>query len=464
MNTLVTAAVTAIQLTSITASGTYSNHRAKTPLFFAGITLACSEGFAGIWRLDCLLLGMKMGLTRKRDLRDGDAIWTTYRVPRIVGCRLRRSTHADVVVVGAGISGAMIAQSLVAAGKKVLIVDRRRAALLGSTAASTALLQFELDTPLTKLATSIGKRSAEQVWLASRDAVNELRTRTHQLGINAHFKSRPSLYLAGDLLDASGLAREVKHRQRIGLASEYLDRQALRHHFGINRSAALLNHGNAEANPVKLAAGYLRAAIKAGARFHAPHDIVDINCSRSGTSLLTDDGICIHARHVVLCTGYELAKIVPNTNNRVLSTWVIATRPQPGALWPQQALIWEASEPYLYLRTTEDGRVICGGEDEDLLDTEKRNSLTVRKTGRIERKLHHLFPHLDSRAVASWTGSFGGSPNGMPTIGQIPGFPKCYAVMGYGGNGITFSMLATRLITAEVMGKKVNEARLFAFK
>jgi glycine/D-amino acid oxidase-like deaminating enzyme len=41
-------------------------------------------------------------------------------------------------------------------------------------------------------------------------------------------------------------------------------------------------------------------------------------------------------------------------------------------------LIWEASEPYLYLRTTEDGRVICGGEDEDFADTEKRDSLTKR--------------------------------------------------------------------------------------
>jgi glycine/D-amino acid oxidase-like deaminating enzyme len=51
----------------------------------------------------------------------------------------------------------------------------------------------------------------------------------------------------------------------------------------------------------------------------------------------------------------------------------------------------------------------------------------------------------------------------MPTIGQIPGYPKCYAVMGYGGNGITFSMLATKLITAAVLGKKLPEARLFGF-
>jgi glycine/D-amino acid oxidase-like deaminating enzyme len=405
-----------------------------------------------------------MGLTRKRDLRDGAAVWSTYAVPKILGTRLRRSIRTDVVIVGAGISGSMIAQSLTEAGKRPLIVDRRRAALLGSTAASTALLQFELDTPLTTLSAAIGSRRAERVWIASRNAVNELRTRSHRLGIEAHFESRPSLYLAGNVLNARGLQREVARRQRIGLASEFLDRQTLRHHFGIDRPAALLNHGNAEANPVELAAGYLRKALDAGARFHAPHDIVDIDCNRRGTTLLTNDGIHIHGRHVIFCTGYELVNIVPATGNRILSTWAIATRPQPEAIWPQKALIWEASEPYLYLRTTKDGRVICGGEDEDFSDTAKRDSLTPRKTKRIEEKLHRLFPGIDSRAAVSWTGSFGGSPNGMPTIGAIPGYPKCYAVMGYGGNGITFSMLATKLITAAVLGKKAPEAGLFAFE
>ena len=407
--------------------------------------------------------GEYMGLTRKRDLRDGDAVWTSYRVPTIRGARLRQSVSAEVVVVGAGISGSMIAQSLTEAGKRPLIIDRRRAALLGSTAASTALLQFELDTPLTKLSASIGRRKAENVWIASRNAVNELRTRTHRLGIEAHFESRPSLYLAGNVLNAQGLKREVAQRQRIGLASEYLDRSTLRHHFGIDRPAAILNHGNAEANPVELAAGYLQKALKAGARLHAPHDIVDIDCNRRGTTLLTNDGIHIHGRHVIFCTGYELAKIVPATNKTVLSTWAIATRPQPEAIWPQKALIWEASEPYLYLRATVDGRVICGGEDEDFSNTEKRDSLTLQKTKRIEKKLLRLFPWIACQAVFSWAGSFGGSPNGMPTIGAIPGYPRCYAVMGYGGNGITFSMLATKLITAAVLGKKLPEAALFAF-
>lgn len=405
-----------------------------------------------------------LGLTRKRDLRDGRPVWKSFAVPQISGQRLRRSTRADVVIVGAGISGAILAQSLTEAGLRPLIVERRRAALLGSTAASTALLQFELDTPLTQLIRRIGRKAAGQVWIASRDAVNELRTRSHRLKIGAAFASRPSLYLSGNVLDARGLRKEVRARQKIGLASEYLDRRALRHHFGIEREAALLNHGNAEANPVQLAAGYMRCALRAGARLRAPHDIVDLHCGRHGIELVTEDGIEIKAAHVVLCTGYELAKIVPPSGNRMVSTWAIATRPQPAAIWPQRALIWEASDPYLYLRSTQDGRVICGGEDADFSDPVKRDALTQIKARRIAAGLSRLMPAIDARPDYAWTGTFGANSKGMPTIGEIPGYPHCYAVMGYGGNGITFSMLASRLITAAILKRDLPEARLFGFR
>lgn len=59
----------------------------------------------------------------------------------------------------------------------------------------------------------------------------------------------------------------------------------------------------------------------------------------------------------------------------MISTYALATRPQPRKLWPRQAFVWEASDPYLYMRTTDDGRVICGGEDEEFKDEARRDAL-----------------------------------------------------------------------------------------
>jgi len=113
-----------------------------------------------------------------------------------------------------------------------------------------------------------------------------------------------------------------------------------------------------------------------------------------------------------------------------MASWAIATRPQPMLLWPQKALIWEASDPYFYIRSSVDGRVICGGEDQKVATTDQRNALTECKARRIQHKLSQMFPRLDSSAEFSWTESFGISPDGMPTIGEIPRFPKCFFCHG----------------------------------
>lgn len=133
-------------------------------------------------------------------------------------------------------------------------------------------------------------------------------------------------------------------------------------------------------------------------------------------------------------------------------------------LWPQRALIWEASEPCLYMRAAADGRVICGGEDEEFANDAHRDALIPRKTARLRAKLGKLLPQLDTRAPFAWTDSFGASTSGTPSFGPIPGYPSCFAVLGYGGNGITFSMLAASMIARAVRGRPDVDAGLFAFE
>ena len=180
-----------------------------------------------------------------------------------------------------------------------------------------------------------------------------------------------------------------------------------------------------------------------GARFYAPAEATEISDSKDEVVVATKDGPTITASHVVLATGYELTDIVPAAKHRIISTFAIATRPQPRRLWPDEAFVWEASDPYLYMRATRDGRVICGGEDEDFSDEEHRDELIEAKSARLSQKLARLFPDLDTEPQFAWAGSFGTTTTGLPYIGQVPRHPRIHAVMGYGGNGIT--LFADRL-------------------
>ena len=105
--------------------------------------------------------------------------------------------------MGGGISGALVADALVQAGLSVAALDRR-GPVRGSTAASTALLQFELDQPLTLLIRKVGRERAVRAYWRSAAAVGYLRHRVEDLGIRCGFKERETVYLPGNVLDTDG--------------------------------------------------------------------------------------------------------------------------------------------------------------------------------------------------------------------------------------------------------------------
>lgn len=400
--------------------------------------------------------------TITKDLRTGKPVWLARRRPAIETHALARDVTCDVLVVGAGISGAIVAEALTAGGLSVVIADRR-GPLLGSTPASTALLQYELDTPLSHLAKQIGRDKAERIWRRSRLAVDALRERSRLLGIDADCASRDTLYLSGNLLSATGLRAEGEARRHVGFQNEYLSVAAVQERFGISGRSALLSFDNFAVDPVRLAAGFLNAAIARKARLYAPVEVTDIAASKDGVVAQTKGGPAIRCTKLVFATGYEMPKNVPHKGHDITSTWVIATRPQPRKLWPGECFIWEAADPYLYIRTTADGRVICGGEDEDIEDEDARDAKLSAKTKRLEQKLGRLLPTIDPAADYAWCGSFGVSRTSAPTIGPVPRMPNCYAAMGYGGNGITFSMMAGQILAGLITGRGDSDADLFSF-
>lgn len=402
-------------------------------------------------------------ITQHRDLRTGQPIWLDRRRPALPFGPLRRSIDADVLVIGAGISGAIIAEQLCDAGLKVVIVDRR-APVTGSTAASTALLQYEIDTPLCQLAERIGTERAERIWRRSKLSVDALRERSERLGIKADQATRSSLYLNGNILDPAGLATEADARRRAGFEVELLKPAALADRFGIAGRHAIVSHGNYVADPRRLAVGFLNAAINQGARLYSPVEIIGFETSAAGVAAGTAGGAVINAKAAIFATGYEMLKGIPDNGNRIISTWSIATRPQPRSIWPGAAIIWEAADPYLYIRTTAAGQVICGGEDEDIADPVERDAKLADKCAMLSRKLGKLLPSIDATPTHCWAGSFGDNVHGMPTVGPLPGMPGCYAAMGYGGNGITFSMMAGQMLRGIITGTGDPDLDLVSFE
>jgi glycine/D-amino acid oxidase-like deaminating enzyme len=400
--------------------------------------------------------------THRKNLRTGRSIWAGRRAPSVRQETLAADITTDVLVMGAGISGALIADALASEGVTVVIVDKRGPAK-GSTVASTALVQYEIDTPLITLTRKIGKEKAVRAWRRSRLAVEGLAARLGELRVPDVMR-RDSLYLAGNTLGPKELRREHDARQASGLPSRFLGRNALRERFGIARSAALKTYGNLVIDPRKATLALLRAAAANGARIFAPSEMSNVIPGKRGVIVTAANGHRIHCDHLVFATGYELPKGVPHRQHRITSTWAIATvRQSRRALWPGECCICEASDPYLYIRTTPEGRVLCGGEDEEIADARPRDALLRRKTETLRRKLHRLLPKLDTTVEFAWTGSFGETTTGLPIIGPIPHMPRCWIALGYGGNGTTYAAIAADVITGAILGRPDVDADLYRF-
>ena len=129
----------------------------------------------------------------------------------------------------------------------------------------------------------------------------------------------------------------------------------------------------------------------------------------------------------------------------------------------KQCLIWDSGSPYLYLRTTTEGRVILGGEDEDFVNAKRLDVCISQKTRTLVEKFRRLFPAVPLEMVFAWAGTFGETKDGLAYIGLHPRFPHAYFALGYGGNGITSSLIAAEIIQDAFSGRKNPDAHLFRF-
>ena len=104
-----------------------------------------------------------------------------------------------------------------------------------------------------------------------------------------------------------------------------------------------------------------------------------------------------------------------------------------------------------------------GGRDEPFINAHKSNSLISSKCRQLKKDVEKLFPAMDYKPEFSWSGIFGGTKDGLPFIGSLPDKPNGYFALGFGGNGITFSLMAAEIITDLIMKGENKYSSLFSF-
>jgi glycine/D-amino acid oxidase-like deaminating enzyme len=405
-------------------------------------------------RLSLAYAGRMWPFSRRNShrIRSSSPYWLLRNGTGDARAALAGPVECDVAIIGAGITGTLVADALIGTGRRIVMLDSRDVAL-GSTAATTALLQYEIDTHLTELTQLIGGERAMRAYLACASSFEKLERRFPELLKSSNYQRRSSLYLATEERELPALRSEMEARRGIGFACEWVDGAELARQFGCRRPGAILSALGAEMDPVRFTMGLMSGVQRHGVTVYARSRVEAIEERGEGLRLKVG-GHAVDAGHVIVAAGFESLDFLPQKVADINNTFALATEPLPDRGRVEALpLIWETARPYLYVRGTPDGRLIVGGADVPFKDATARDALLPRQIGRLAKSYRDLFGEDLPPVAYAWGGSFASTRDGLPFIGRAPGtHPRLQFALCYGGNGITYSVLAGEMLRAGIEG------------
>jgi glycine/D-amino acid oxidase-like deaminating enzyme len=398
------------------------------------------------------------------DLKSNEPFWLVKNGIISSYPSLREDTACDVLIVGGGITGSLIAHQCMEDGYRTVLIDKREIAC-GSSSATTSMLQYEIDTPLFELAELIGEKGAVASYKACSASIDKLGQISGKIKSQAGFRQKNSLYFAALKKDVRWLRKEFEARKKAGFDVAWMEAEAIREKYGVEKTfGGILSRQGASVDAFMLVHELLEYNRKRGLQVYDKTGLADVSHSSRSSEALLSTGAKIKTKKIIYCVGYESAAMIKEKFVNLISTYAIVSEVEPELSRKyRDVLIWNTSDPYIYMRTTDDGRMLIGGEDEEFRDPQKRDRLIGKKEGKLVRSFEKYLPHARFCTDFSWAGTFGETKDGLPYIGEHQDFKNSYFVLGFGGNGITFSVTGMEMASHWMKGEKHPLSEWFRF-
>ncbi|WP_223600549.1 FAD-binding oxidoreductase [Chryseobacterium sp. GVT01B] len=398
------------------------------------------------------------------DLKSNEPFWLLKNGLLASYPSLKSNEKCDVLIVGGGITGSLIAHQMIEDGYNTILIDKRELCN-GSTSATTSMLQYEIDVPLYELIEKIGKKGAVLSYKACSDAIDTLEKLSKMVKSNAGFKKKKSLYFASKKKDAEWLKKEYQARKENGFEVQWLEEEQILKKFEFeNTYGGILSRQGASIDAFQFAHELFMYNIKKGLKIFDKTEMVAVEEHKGFNLVTVDSGYQIKAKKIIYCIGYESKNLLKENFVNLKSTYAVVSEIDKDKFKNiSSTLVWNTDDPYLYMRTTDDGRMLIGGGDEDFYDAGKRDALLNKKEKEILKNLKKIKPDYHFYPDFVWAGTFGETKDGLPYIGEHKKMRNSYFVLGFGGNGITFSVTGMEMTSLFMKNKKHPLSRYFKF-
>ena len=361
---------------------------------------------------------------------------------------------ADVVVIGAGILGAATAYHLSCAGHTVTVLERGPVNREGSgaTAGNLHIQAMHARRPGQAVPVDVGRMlplqvAAGQYWATVQD----------ELGRSVELRQGGGFSVAETDADVAELHRKHALEAAAGLPTELMDGEAARQAFPLlSRSVQLADWCPLDgyANPLLVTGAYLDAAVRHGARVHAFSPVTSVDPAPGGGYLVQAGPVSVSAAAVMNLAGPWITPVValsgiPLAMNPVAIQMHITTRVPP----VMDCLVQHIGHG-LSVKQVAAGQVLVGGGwPARTLDLGGRSVASVDSLRGNLALAVGILPFLSRlRLLRMWAGPLAATPDEMPVIGEIPGWPG-YFLAG-GTYAFTLAPLWARCLAALIEGRE----------
>jgi glycine/D-amino acid oxidase-like deaminating enzyme len=367
---------------------------------------------------------------------------------------LKGVVEADVVIVGAGMAGIISAYLLTKAGKKVVVLDKKKVGA-GATHYTTAFLTQIIDTDFSDLIKMFGKKDTKLITESHYEAIRLIKSIIDKEKIDCDFTWCSDFHYAHRDKDVETLKEEAEIMQDIGIDARFSTNGKK---LGFPNFGYIEIKKQAKFQPMKFLYAVAEAVVNNGGEIYEKAEVTKVESDNMIVQVHTSNGKVV-ACHALITTYEPFNKPLQLYFKKAFYTsYVLVARIEKGRL--KEGIYEDTDNPYHYFRIEKGDKqdlMIIGGEDH-------RSDIPVspaKSFNALKAYLQHMLKDIPYTLERKWSGPILEPVDGLAYIGPLQYDNVLYG-MAFSGNGMTYSGIAALIFRDHIFKKKNEYARIYA--
>ncbi len=385
---------------------------------------------------------------------------------------LSKDKKCDVLVIGAGIGGALTAYMQAKQGANVIVVDKNIIGY-GATMQTDGTVETRVDFN-NKTVKNLSEKNVTKCNNLCKQALEDIKNIINDLSEdeackkyinNLQFKQLDLMYYSDKITNKIGMYKNFERLGKNNTDIEYLEQDPL-----INlRTGIIFPNSAAIMNPYLLTQLiFIHLNKMENVEIYENTNITNITCKDELVESITGNRFKIFSKSIILTNGIHSLGYLKEESINLNKTFTIITEKVNGLEKNEINIVAkDVVYPHTTIGFTPDKRIIICGEDIKQNERMLNEHYDMKFADGKYKRMYLTFKKLlnvtnDVKITNCFSGMYLDTKDGLPIIDEIDNMPNVYCNLATGKNGIIFSMIGARMLRN--VSKQYHEKDMYLFR